>query len=101
MILIIILTLANIKEISHGYLSTQIEKEENYEKKSDEEDENPDNKEYNDLKRDKFEKEKRIRKLENDYTEKIYELLILVQIHCQIKTDMYNKIKEAGLLNDF
>ena len=98
-LIIIFLTIANIKEISHGYLSAQDENEEKDEK-NDEGEESSVNKEYNDLKRDKFEKDQRIRKLENEYTETIYELLILVQIHCQIKTDMQTKIKEAGLLNE-
>ena len=91
----LLLIIANIKEISHGYLSNQEEEEDN----DDQDDENPENKQYNLLKNEKNEKEKKIRDLENQYREKIEELLIMIQIHCEIKTDMHKKMEEAGVLN--
>ena len=43
---------------------------------------------------------KQLRELENTYTEKISELLILIQIHCEIQTDMYMKMEDAGIIKE-
>ena len=85
--------IANINEESRGYI---VEKEE-----ESENDDDPINKEYNKLKIENYQKDKKIRELENEYTEKISELLILVQMHCEIKTDMYEKFEEIGEVVEF
>ena len=83
-------------------MSAKEDNEENENNSNDEEDnDDPINKEYNSLKREKFEKENKIQKLESEYKEKITELLILAQIHCEIKTDMHIKLNEAGVINSF
>ena len=86
--------IANIWEVSHGYLA---DKENNEESENDE---NSDNKEYNDLKIENNRKDKKIKELENEYFEKISELLVMIQVHCEIKTDMFMKFKEAGVITE-
>ena len=38
--------------------------------------------------------------MEKKYLEYITKLLIMVQTHCEIKTDMYKKFKESGALKE-
>ena len=49
------------------------------------------------LEKEKEEKEEEINKLEKEYLEKIAKLLIMTQIHCEIKTDIYNKFDAMGI----
>ena len=35
--------------------------------------------------------------LEKDYLKKIAKLLVMTQVHCEIKTDMYNEFDKLGL----
>ena len=91
---IIFLTTANIDEVSHGYLVNEEENKENTNEN------NSVNEEYKDLKNENAQKDKKLRELENTYTEKISELLILIQIHCEIKTEMYMKMEDAGVIKD-
>ena len=46
---------------------------------------------------EKDEKDKEIEKLEKEYLEKIARLLVMTQIHCEIKTDIYNKFDSMGI----
>ena len=39
-----------------------------------------------------------IKQLERKYLETVSRLLIMVQLHCEIKTDMYQKFRENGVL---
>ena len=88
------LTIANIEELSYGIIVDEGENKE----KSDEK--NSVNKEYENLKNENTQKDKQLRELENTYTEKISELLILIQIHCEIQTDMYMKMEDAGIIKE-
>ena len=88
------LTIANIEELSYGIIVDEGENKE----KSDEK--NSVNKEYESLKNENTQKDKQLRELENTYTEKISELLILIQIHCEIQTDMYMKMEDAGIIKE-
>ena len=88
------LTIANIEDLSYGIIVDEGENKE----KSDEK--NSVNKEYESLKNENTQKDKQLRELENTYTEKISELLILIQIHCEIKTEMYMKMEDAGVIKD-
>ena len=60
--------------------------------------ENDDQTKYYQLKRENDEKEEQIKVLEKKYLESITRLLIMVQLHCEIKTDMYQKFRENGVL---
>ena len=64
------------------------------------EDDNNDDTEYNDLKKESLEKDEKLKALEKEYLETISRLLIMVQVHCEIKTDMYQKFAESGALKD-
>ena len=88
------LTIANIEDLSYGIIVDEGENKE----KSDEK--NSVNKEYESLKNENTQKDKQLRELENTYTEKISELLILIQIHCEIQTDMYMKMEDAGIIKE-
>ena len=90
---IFFIIIANIREISHGYLADKGDDE-----NSDDED-NPEKK-YNELKKDSIQKDQKIKELENEYFKKISEFLVLIQVHCEIKTNMYLKFKEAGLISE-
>ena len=57
-------------------------------------------KEYNKLKAEKNEKDDTIRRLEKDYLKKISELLIMIQVHCEVKNEMYEKFKEIGAFKE-
>ena len=39
-----------------------------------------------------------IKQLERKYLETVSRLLIMIQLHCEIKTDMYQKFTENGAL---
>ena len=65
------------------------------EEASDEENDDDEQKKYNQLKREKEEKDDKIQELEKKYLESISRLLIMIQVHCEIKADMYNKLKES------
>ena len=69
---------------------------------SNEDDEGEDDilNQYNKLKQEKFEKEEKIKKLEKDYLKKISELLIMIQVHCEIKDDMYKKFEASCFRED-
>ena len=62
--------------------------------------ENDDQTKYHQLKRENEEKEEKIKVLEKKYLESITRLLIMVQAHCEIKTEMYNKFKETGIIKE-
>ena len=47
------------------------------------------------LKKLKKEKDKKLEELERNYLSKIAKLLILTQIHCEIKTDIYDTYKKS------
>ena len=49
------------------------------------------------LEKEKDKKEEEINRLEKEYLEKIAKLLIMTQIHCEIKTDIYNKFDAMGI----
>jgi hypothetical protein len=49
------------------------------------------------LEKERDEKEEEIKRLEKEYLEKIAKLLIMTQIHCEIKTDIYNKFDTMGI----
>ena len=81
-----------------------IESKRNIEESNEDEngsgDENDVQKEYNKLKNEKNEKEKEIQRLEKEYLKKISELLIMIQVHCEIKDEMYKNFKKSGAIND-
>ena len=62
--------------------------------------ENDDQTKYYQLKRESEKKDEEITVLEKKYLEYITKLLIMVQTHCEIKTDMYKKFKESGALKE-
>ena len=72
--------------------------EDNFDENS--EDENDDQANYNKLKKESIDKDEEIKNLEKKYLESITRLLIMVQVHCEIKTDMYKKFKESGALKE-
>ena len=41
-----------------------------------------------------------IKQLERKYLETVSRLLIMVQLHCEIKTDMYQKFYDSGALRE-
>ena len=47
------------------------------------------------IKKDEMDKE--IEELEKAYLKKIARLLVMTQIHCEIKTDIYNKFDKMGI----
>jgi hypothetical protein len=49
------------------------------------------------LENERDEKDKEIDRLEKEYLEKIARLLVMTQIHCEIKTDIYNKFDKMGI----
>ena len=49
------------------------------------------------LEKEKDKKEEEINRLEKEYLKKIAKLLIMTQIHCEIKTDIYNKFDSMGI----
>jgi len=49
------------------------------------------------LEKEKNEKDKEIDRLEKVYLEKIARLLVMTQIHCEIKTDIYNNFDKMGI----
>ena len=57
-------------------------------------------KKYNELKKESSDKDEKIKVLEKKYLESISKLLIMIQVHCEIKTDMYKKFAESGLTED-
>ena len=63
-------------------------------------DESQEGEKYNDLKNKSKEKDDEIKKLERQYLETVSRLLIMVQLHCEIKTDMYQKFSENGALRN-
>ena len=64
------------------------------------EEDNEEQKKYNELKNESFRKDEEIKKLEKQYLELISKLLIMVQAHCEIKTDMYQKFYDSGALRE-
>ena len=50
-----------------------------------------------DLENKKREKDQEIEDLEKEYLRKIAELLVMTQIHCEIKTDIYNVFDKLGI----
>lgn len=49
------------------------------------------------LENKKEEKNKEIDRLEKEYLEKIAKLLIMTQIHCEIKNDIYTQFDKMGI----
>ena len=74
----------------------------NVEDKSEEipDDENEVQKQYNDLKNESIRKDEELKKYEKKYLELISKLLIMVQVHCEIKTDMYQKFSDVGAFRE-
>ncbi len=98
-LIILFILLANINEISHGIIGSKInDNESNGDDGNGIEDETQ--KEYNKLKAEKNEKDDTIRRLEKDYLKKISELLIMIQVHCEVKNEMYEKFKEIGAFKE-
>ena len=63
-------------------------------------DDSKDQEKYNELKKESSDKDEKIKVLEKKYLESISKLLIMIQVHCEIKTDMYKKFKESGALKE-
>ena len=63
-------------------------------------DDSKDQEKYNELKKESSDKDEKIKVLEKKYLESISKLLIMIQVHCEIKTDMYKKFAESGLTED-
>ena len=63
-------------------------------------DDSKDQEKYNELKKESNDKDEKIKVLEKKYLESISKLLIMIQVHCEIKTDMYKKFAESGLTED-
>ena len=61
---------------------------------------NDEQKKYNQLKKESQDKDETIKALEKKYLETISRLLIMIQVHCEIKTDMYKKFQESGALKE-
>ena len=49
------------------------------------------------LENEKIEKDNEIEQLEKEYLEKIAKLLVMTQVHCEIKTDIYNQFGKLGI----
>ena len=49
------------------------------------------------LEEEKEKKNQEIERLEKEYLEKIAKLLVMTQIHCEIKTDIYNNFSKMGI----
>ena len=47
------------------------------------------------MKNESIRKDEELKKYEKKYLELISKLLIMVQVHCEIKTDMYQKFSDV------
>ena len=63
-------------------------------------DDSKDQEKYNELKKESSDKDEKIKVLEKKYLESISKLLIMIQVHCEIKTDMYQKFSDVGAFRE-
>ena len=52
------------------------------------------------MKKESIKKDEQLKNLEKKYLELISKLLIMVQVHCEIKTDMYQKFSDVGAFRE-